>query len=256
MKSPRLLLIAAICLVISFSVEAQKRRVVSKSKNKSIAVLKTTEIGNSAMVIDESLSVLRTKPSLFADSIQRMRRGRRVKILEAKQADGVTFYRVAAPPNSSGWVQAEAVFGGFRRGDDERLARLVQASTGFDQIELAVNFLELFPASSFRPAILLLLGDLAEDTAVKLSRDATRRLDRREMAASGAPLHSYYLNYVSLDRYRKLGVIFLFDTKTKTFHYDGESWQEIIKKFPASTEAVEARKRIDSLKVTFEELKQ
>ena len=255
MNIPRLLFLAVIFLVFSFSVEAQKRRVVSKSKNKSAAVQKLPEIGNTAMVIDESLSVLRVKPSLFASSIQRMRRGRRVKILEAKQADGVTFYRVAAPPNNSGWLQSEAVFGGFRRGDDERLARLVQASTGFDQIELAVNFLELFPASSFRPAILLLLGDLAEDTAVKLSRDATRQLDKREMAASGAPLHSYYLNYVSLDRYRKLGVIFLFDTKTQTFHYDGESWQEIIRKFPSSTEATEARKRLDSLKLIFEEKK-
>ncbi|MGI9056559.1 MAG: hypothetical protein ACR2F2_12250 [Pyrinomonadaceae bacterium] len=252
---PRLLFFVVMFLAFSFSIEAQKRRVAAKSKNNSAAVQKPVEIGNVAMIIDESLSVLRIKPSLFANSLQRLRRGRRVKILEAKQADGVTFYRVAAPPNRFGWVQSEAVFGVFRRGDDERLARLVQASTGFDQIELAVNFLELFPASSFRPAVLLLLGDLAENIAVKLSQDATRRLNRREMAASGAPLHSYYLNYVSLDRYRKLGVIFLFDTKMKTFHYDGESWQEIIKKFPASTEAVEAQKRIDSLKATFEELK-
>ncbi len=255
MKSSRLLFLVSVFLFLSFSVEAQKRRAVSKSKNKPPAAQKPSETGSSAMVIDESLSVLRQKPSLFSDSIQRMRRGRRVKILETRQADGVTFYRVSAPPNRFGWVQSEAVFGSFRRGDDERLARLIQASSGFDQIELAVNFLELFPASAFRPAILLLLGDLAEETAVRLSRDATRRLNKREMAATGAPLHSFYLNFVSLDRYRKLGIIFLFDTKTKTFHYDGASWQEIVRKFPNSTEAVEARKRLDSLKAVFEEAK-
>lgn len=255
MKSPRLLFFVLVFLFFFVSVEAQKRRVVSKSKNNSAAVQKLREIGNSAMVIDESLSVLRQKPSLFADSIQRMRRGRRVKILESRQADGVMFYRVAAPPNRFGWVQAEAVFGSFRSGDDERLARLIQASTGFDQMELAVNFLELFPVSDFRPTILLLIGDLAEETAVKLSRDATRRLNKREMAASGAPLHSYYLNYVSLDRYRKIGIVFLFDTKTNTFHYDGTSWQEIVRKFPTSAEAAEARKRLESLKTTFAEPK-
>lgn len=255
MNSPRFLFFAAILFLVSVSVEAQKRRAGSKSKSNINTIQKSKTAAGDAMVIDESLSVLRKKPSLFADSIQRMRRGRRVKILDTKQADGVTFYRVAAPPTKFGWVQSEAVFGGFRRGDDERLAKLIQASKDFEQIELAVNFLELFPASNFRPAILLLLGDLAEEAAVKLSRDATRRLDRREMAASGAPLHSYYLNFVSLDRYRKLGVIFLFDTKTKTLHYDGASWQEIVKKFPNSTESIEAKKRIESLNAIFEEKK-
>lgn len=253
MKSPRLLFFAAIFLFAFVSVEAQKRRFVSKSKINPNAVQKSKNAAGNAMVIDETLSVLRSRPSLFADSVQRMRRGRRVKILETKQADGVVFYRVAAPPGKSGWLQSDAVYGDFRRGDDERLFKLIQASNGFEQLELAVNFLELFPASNFRAAILLLLGDLAEETAIKLSRDASRRLNRSEMAASGAPLHSYYLNFVSLDRYRKLGIVFLFDTKTKTFHYDGTSWQEIVRKFPNANESAEARKRIESLKIIFDE---
>lgn len=243
MKSSRWLCFIAILLFTLVSVEAQKRRAVSKPKT-------TT---NDAMVIDETLSVLRIKPSLFADSIQRMRRGRRVKILETKQADGVTFYRVSAPPSKIGWLQADSIYGDFRRGDDERLAKLIQASNNFEKIELAANFLELFPSSNFRPAILLLLGDLAEETAAKLSLDAAKRLDKREMAASGAPMHSYYLNFASLDRYRKLGIVFLFETKTKNFHYDGANWQEIIKEFPNSSEAIEARKRIETLKTIFAE---
>ena len=67
------------------------------------------------------------------------------------------------------------------------------------------------------------------------------------MAASGAPLHSFYLNFVSLDRYRKLGIVFLFNSDAKTFHYDGAAWREILKKSPQSSEAAEARKRLDSL---------
>jgi ribosomal protein L18E len=167
-------------------------------------------------------------------------------------ADGVMFYRVMVPPGSSGWVQADAVTGRFRRGDDERLAKLIQASEGFEQIERAMLFLETYPNSTLRPAILLLLGDLVEENAGKLSLEAGRRLNKREMAATGAPLHSFYLNYTSLDRYRKLGINFLFNSSMKTFHYDGEVWKEIIAKFPNASEATEAKKRIDSLKEKLE----
>lgn len=252
MKVPRLaVLLLSVFLVASFAY-AQKRRPIAGTKIKAAGSQKSGEIGRSAVVIDETLSVLRVKPSLFADSVQRMRRGRKVQILGVTEADGIKFYRVSAPPNNSGWVQADAVFGQFRAGDEERLAQLVQASDGFDQIEIAVSFFELYPSSRFRPSILLLFGDLLEEIAVKLSKDATNRLSRQEMAASAAPLHSYYLNFVSLDRYRKLGVLFLFNSAMKTFHYDGESWQEIVKKYPNSPEALEAQKRLDSLKLKME----
>lgn len=252
MKSSRFLILLAVLLVLDAGANAQKRR-VSPNAGKTPAAKQTLrETGSSAVVIDENLAVLRIKPSLFSGAVQRMRRGRKVQILETKEADGVTFYRVSAPPNNSGWVQSEAVFGTFRRGDDERLARLIQASDGFDQLELAAQFFQHFPASPLRPAILLLFGDLVEETAARLSRDATRRLSRREMAASGAPLHSFYLNFVMLDRYRKLGIVFLFNSNTKTYHYEGASWQEIIKKFPNSKEAPEAQKRIDALKEKLE----
>jgi hypothetical protein len=68
------------------------------------------------------------------------------------------------------------------------------------------------------------------------------------MAASAAPMHSYFLNFVSLDRYRKLGVVFLFNSSQRAFHYDGTSWKEIVSKFPDSSEAVEAWKRLETLK--------
>ncbi len=72
------------------------------------------------------------------------------------------------------------------------------------------------------------------------------------MAASGAPLHSFYLNHPSLDRYGKIGVQFLFNLETKNYHYDGDSWLEIIRKYPKASEAEQAQKRLDKLKLNME----
>jgi len=249
----RLLFSISLFVIVFFNstAEAQTRRIPPpKPFKKPIAapVVITRENANTAVVVDERLAVLRAQPSLFSEAIQRMRTGRLVSISGSKVSDGVTFYRVSVPPDNFGWVQSEAVFGKYRRGDDERLARLVQASEGFEQIERAAIFLEIYKNSLLRPAILLLFGDLSEDAALKMSGDATRKLDRREMAASGAPLHSFYLNYVSLDRYRKLGINFVFNPSAKLLHYDGASWREITGKFPKSSEAAEAQKRLDSLR--------
>ena len=226
-------------------IKAQRKKPVAA---RTAAATRSKEIGQAAVVLDETLSVLRPTPSLFAEPIQRMRRGREVKILAVTEADGVKFFKVAAPPRNFGWVQADSVFGRFRPADEERLARLVQASSGFEQIEIAAFYFTLCPNSQFRPSILLLFGDLCQEIAVRLSREATNRLDRREMAASAAPLHSYYLNYVGLDRYRKLGIAFRFNTATKTYYYDGGSWRELVNKFGATPEAAEGRKRLDSIR--------
>jgi hypothetical protein len=250
-----LLLFSLVFSVFTLTTEAQKKRRPQIS-NKNSATVETPQGNkNTAIVVDERLAVLRVEPSLYSRPFQRMRTGRLVSISGTKQADGVTFYRVVVPPNNYGWVQSEAVFGKFRKGEDERLARLVEASDGFEKIERAALFLTNFPNSPLRPAILLLSGDVVEEAAAKMSLEATRRLDRREMTAAGAPLHSFYLNYVSLDRYRKLGIKFVFNSNTKTFHYDGAAWKEIISKFPKSSEAIEAQKRLDSLKEKMERTK-
>lgn len=250
MKFSFFLFVFLVSLIFTSDVAAQKRRPLPKAKTTPVAA----KFPNTAIVVDERLSVLRSEPSFAAKPIQRMRTGRVVTISGSREADGVTFYRINAAPNF-GWLQSEAVFSKARRGDDARLAKLVQSSHGFEQIERAGIFLEMFAESPLRPAILLLLGDLAEETALKLSAEATRRFDRREMAASGAPLHSFYLNYVSLDRYRRVGISFLFNSNARLYHYDGTSWREIIKKFPGAAEAVEAQKRLDSLKEKMEAVK-
>lgn len=250
MKLPLLLLLFLTALGhVSHSAQTKKPATNPKPK---VTAVRSPEIGQTAVVIDETIAVLRKNPSLFSDSVHRMSRGRKVQIQGVTEADGVKFYKVTAPPKNFGWVQSDAVFGKFRPNDEERLARLVQAANGFEQIEIAAEFFTLYPVSRFRPGILLLFGDLLEEAAAKLSKDATSRLSRKEMAASAAPLHSYYLNFNMLDRYRKLGVIFLFNSATRQFHYDGTSWKEIVAKHATAPEAVEAQKRLDSLKQKME----
>lgn len=244
------IVLAALCVPVSG--QARKKGTSPRSRP---AAARSPEIGQTAVVIDETLSVLREKPSLYASSIQRMRRGRTIQILGVAEGDGVKFYRVTAPPSNFGWVQSDAVFGKFRASDEERLARLVQALNGFDQIEAAVEFFNMYPESKFRPSILLLFGDLLEESAAKLSKDAGNRLKSKEMAASAAPAHSYFLNFVSLDRYRKLGITFVFNSAARQFHYDGASWNEIVRKFPAAPESEEAKKRLASLKLKMEATK-
>ncbi len=240
------ILIVTLLLTLCSVTDAQRSRSSSRYKKKARLRVKKPK-GKEAIVVDERLSVLRSSPSLYARPIQRMRRGRRVIVLASRKGDGVVFYKVRALPNRSGWVQSEAIVGNFRKGDDHRLAMLIQASDGFAQLQRIMFFLSYFPKSALRPSMLLLFGDIIEEVSLSLSKKASRKLDRREMAASGAPLHSFYLNFSSLDRYRKLGIRFLFNLNTKSYHYDGDSWFEVARKFPKSEEAMEAKKRLITL---------
>jgi hypothetical protein len=195
--------------------------------------------------VDERLSALRDAPELSANLLQRLGRGRFVAVTgEREGRDGVTFLRVAVTSRTGGWVQAEALARPSRPGDDARLLRLIRGSGEFDRLARARIFLEAFPRSPLRPAALLAFGDAAEEAADRLSREARRRLDPREMEAGGAPFASYFLNYNGLDRYRRQGVVFEFDPLAKQFHYDGAAWREILRRHPQSHEAAEARRRL------------
>ncbi|HJR06398.1 MAG TPA: hypothetical protein VJ842_03985 [Pyrinomonadaceae bacterium] len=201
--------------------------------------------GGQAIVVDERLAALRDEARLTARLVQRLGRGRVVSITGARRAgDGVNFYRVAVTRRTRGWLPAESVASPARAGDDEKLLRLIRGSEDFARIARARIFLDNFTRSPLRPAVLLLFGDEAEQAAAKLSRDAARRLDEREIAAGGAPVESYFLNFNELDRYNRQGVTFTFDRNAKRFHYDGETWREIIRRYPRSPEAAEARTRL------------
>ena len=204
--------------------------------------------GHVAVVADERLAALRSVPEPSARLLHRLSRGRLVSIRGASRSrDGLVFYHVAVTRRTSGWLQSEAVIASWRSGDDQRLLGLISGADEFDRVARARIFLDAFQRSSLRPRVLLIFGDAAEEAAAKLSREAERRFERREIPATGAPEFSYYLNYNGLDRYNRQGVTFTFDRATKEFHYDGAAWREIIQRYPKSPEAVEARKRLETL---------
>ncbi len=189
--------------------------------------------GRLAVVIDERLAALRSAPDLSARLLSRLSRGRLVAI------------RGATRSRDRG-VQADAVIAPWRADDDDRLLRLIHSSEDFDRIARGRLFLDAFPRSPLRPQVLLLFGDAAQQAAEKLSHEAGRRLDQNEMTAGGAPEFSYFLNYNGLDRYNRQRITFTFDQATKSFHYDGAAWRELLRRYPQSPEAAEARKRLST----------
>lgn len=232
---------ATLFIVLTFvlcpQVSAQKRRAADSSAR------------GFAVVVDERLAALRDAPDFSGNLLQRMSRGRAVSVLGARKGiGGVLFYRVSVTRRTSGWVQSEAVARASGAGEDARLLRLIKASEGFDRVERAGLFLETFPRSHLRPAVLLALGEAAESEAATLTRNALRRLDAREMEAGGAPAHTYFLNFNGLDRYARQGVRFVFDTTTKRYRYDGAAWREILRRHPRSPEAAKARQLLDALR--------
>jgi hypothetical protein len=201
--------------------------------------------GHLAVVADERLAALRSTPEPSARLLRRLSRGRFVSIRGSnRNRDGLLFYQVVVTRRTSGWLQSEAVVSSWRSGDDDRLLRLLDGADEFDRVARAKIFLNLFPRSSLRPKVLLIYGDAAEEAAAKLSREAERRFERRELPAGGAPEFSYYLNHSGLDRYNRQGVTFTFDRAAKKFHYEGWAWREIVRRYPNSSEAAEAQKRL------------
>lgn len=206
-------------------------------------------IGSEGVVVDDRLSALRSEPKIYASLTQRLRIGASVSISDIEKADGIVFYQVTvSPTDATGWIQAEAVASAAKPDEDRRLLDLVQSFEGPEQMEVAMIFMGLFPKSPLLPPILLLIGDIAEEKAFELSAEAAEKLRVNQMAASRAPLHSFYLNYAGLDRYRRLGLIFVFNPDTKQLHYDGAAWEAIRRDFPKSDEAAEAKTRLDSLR--------
>jgi hypothetical protein len=201
-------------------------------------------LGQRFVVVDERLAVLRDGPGFNAPMLKRLSRGRRVTLIGMKRAtDGTAFCRVAVTRRTRGWIQRDALVSN-QRGDDERLLKLILGSKDFDRIARAVIFLDVFPRSSLRPAVLLILGNAAEDAAEKLTREANRKLDRAELGNLGVPAVGYFMNYSALDRYSRHDVHFVFEESSKSYRYNGSAWRELLRRHPQSREAVEARSRL------------
>jgi hypothetical protein len=201
--------------------------------------------GRLAIVVDERLAALRSTPELTGRLVRRLSRGRLVAVRSARTSrDGIVFYSVNVSTRTQGWIQREAVVLPSRPGDDQRLLRLITAADGFDRIARARIFLDYFPRSPLRAEVLLMLGTAAEAAAEKLSRDAVNRINP---VTAGAPEFSYFLNYTGLDRYNRLRVGFVFDQANKRFHYDGAALRELVRRYPHTPQAAEARKQLDAL---------
>ena len=198
--------------------------------------------GRRGIVVDERLAALRRTPQLNGPIVRRLSRGRIVYIRGSRTTtDGVVFLLVNLSTRTHGWIQREAIGSPAHAGDDRRLLDLIKASQGFDQIVRARIFLDNFSRSPLRPNVLLILGNAAEAQAARLSREAAKRLSA---TTTSAPLFTYFLNYSGLDRYNRQRVTFLFNPTTRRFHYDGAAWRELIRRYPKSPEAAEARGRI------------
>ncbi len=204
--------------------------------------------GRLAVVVDERLSALRASPDLSGVLLRRMSRGVLVAITGAKTSrEGVVFFRVNITRRTGGWIQRDAVVSPTRHGDDARLLKLIKGSEEFDRIVRSRIFLDNFRLSGLRPEVLMIYSLAAEEAAVYLSRDASRRLDAGEMNAGGAPIFSYFLNYNGLDRYNRQVITFILNSTGNGFRYDGEAWREIVHRYPKSPQAEEARKRLAAL---------
>lgn len=216
----------------SITAEAQTRR-------------KTIVPGQRAVVVDERLSALRTQADVKAPLDQRLRRGRVVGILGARKSkDGEQFLRVSVTRNTRGWVLAEAVVKTGNAADAERLLNLIEdTDDDFVKARLAKLCADEFRSTTMAPRCLLKLGETAERAADRLTRDAKRRVGNEEPSA-GLSKRDYFLNFVGLDRYNRIGVVFDFDATAERIVYDGEAFREIAKRYPKSAEAQTTREKL------------
>jgi hypothetical protein len=214
------------------------------STNVTAQKQKTPPGGRIAVVVDERLAAMRNSPELTGKLVRRLGRGRVVAIRQARTGrDGIVFYLVNLTSRTHGWIQREAIVSPSMVGDDRRLLALVREATDFNRIVRARIFLEHFHRSPLQAEVLLLLGEVAEQSSNKLTQDAMRRISSNHEA----PELSYVLNYSGLDRYNKQGILFVFDAESRRLHYDGAAWREILRRFPRSQQAIEAKRRLEEL---------
>ncbi len=199
-----------------------------------------------AFVVDERLSALRRQAALKSEVRQRLRLGRPLYILEKRGArnDEPGFFRVAVTRRTRGWIHQSAVGIPGRKGENERVMALIAgARDGLDRLTLCKLFIERFPSSPLMSRAFLMMGEEADRAAASLGGRAHRRLQ----GAAGEHLKArdLYLNDPGLDRYSRLKINFDFDEATGQYSYDGRAFREILKRYPLSNEAGQARLRLE-----------
>ncbi len=246
MKRPKLAALCAIVVFVTVVFTSASAQTFPLKKRKQILP------GQRAIVYDERLSALRTQPDVKAQLIARLHRDREVGIIGAPRSmnDGPLFYPVAISRNVRGWIIAEALARPQQGQDAARLMSLIEDTQDeFGRVRLARLYAVQYRGKDLAPRALLLLGQTAEQVATKLSREAHRRVGEPDEALDKQlSERAYMLNYVGLDRYNKLGVTFDYDEASERLIYDGSAYREILKSYPRSQEAAEARTRLERLK--------
>lgn len=191
--------------------------------------------GQRAVVIDERYSALRDQPELQGPLTQRLRRGRAVGILGAsRNRRGERFYRVAVSRNTRGWVFEAAIARPGNSRDAERLLNLIEETPDdYIKARLAKICAEAFRYTPAAPRAWLILGDAGTRAAEKLTREARRRLGEHSVQHRRA----YFLNYIGLDRFNRLGIFFDYDEARDCLLYDGAAFRTLARRYPRSEEA-------------------
>jgi hypothetical protein len=200
-----------------------------------------------AFIVDDRLSALRQEADMKSRVLHRLRVGRRVFIVESKGAGTgrPKFYRVAVTRRTRGWLHESALVIPGRPDEDRRLIKLItDAHDGLDRIALCRLFLEQFGRSTLAPRALLAMAEEASHASASLSQNARKRL--KDIDVHSDDLKYYYLSDTGLDRYSRLGIAFDFKPSTAEYIYDGKAYRELVKRFPRSPEAEQARKQLDS----------
>ena len=197
--------------------------------------------GRRAVVCEERLSVLRTRPEITAPLVQRLRRGRIVGVTGATRSrDGLQYLRVTVTRRTRGWILSEAVVRSGQRTDAERLMELIEtASDDFVKLKLARICADEFRATEIAARALLLLGETAERVAQQLTRLAQRRIKAEERNH-----RVYLLNDVGLDRCNRIGIGFRTDPEGEELIYDGAAYRELLRRYPRAPEANQAKERL------------
>lgn len=246
MKRPKIVAFCAVLIVTTVGLAPAFAQTFPIKKRKKVIP------GQRAIVYDERLSALRTQPNVKAQLISRLHRDRDVGIIGSPRSmnGGPQFYPVAVSRNMRGWVIAEALARPQQGQDAARLMNLLEETKDeFSRVRLARLYADQYRGKDLAPHALLKLGQAAEQAAAKLSRDAKKRVgEPDEVLDKRLSERDYMLNYVGLDRYNKLGVTFDYDEANGRLIYDGGAYREILKSYPRSQEALEARTQLEKIK--------
>ena len=204
--------------------------------------------GQPAVVFDDRLSALRAEPDVKAALQQRLSRGRAVGVLAAtKNKSGSSFLRVAVSRNVRGWMLSAAIARLNSVADGEKmLAAIAAAKDDLLKVRMARLCAVGLRLPTIAPRALLALGQAAEHAAEKLSRDADRRLGDN-VPDGDLSKRDFELSFNGLDRFNRAGVTFDYDEAKDRFVYDGAAYRELLRRYPRSAEATQARERLVAL---------